>query len=72
MLFYTLTGYNSGTVTCRKTGTLADKTVAAYASEEEDYEVDIEVTGPTIRYKLMVTADNNISDTYEGDGPDEI
>lgn len=73
LISYTLTGYNSGgTVTCRKTGSLTDKTVAAYASEEEDYEVDIEVTGPTIRYKLMVTADNNISDTYEGDGTDEI
>ena len=69
---YTLKGYNSlNNVTINKSGSLADRTIASLAVEEEIYTVSVEPSGPTTRYELTITS-NVMTDTYQGDGTDPI
>lgn len=72
-LSYSIVGYNSlGSVTVRANGSLSDRLISAFSSEEEIYTIPIEVTGPTVRYVVTLTSSNAAPSSYEGDGTDPV
>lgn len=72
-LYFTLKGYDANdNETFSKEGSLGNKTVAAITTETEVYDKKWTATlGMSVRYVLTITCDDR-SDTYEGDGDDEI